>query len=505
MTKQFLLILLFSYAMLFTALSATGVETSVSSKEVVIGNPVQLKIKASGNRTAFPNIEMVGDAKVLGSSQRQHNSIIQINNQRTNSHFTTLVVTFEPKHNMTIPSYVVNIDGVEYKTDPIEIKVVKSNAPTSVSNGDPFTLTLKIDRHSVVAGEPLMATVFFSLKDGVRLSRNPEYNQPDFSGFFVKELENQKVYRKDGYQVNELVYMLTPKAEGNLTVGPATAKIAVSDGSRRDMFGRYFGTKWKSITSNIVDVEVKSKPDDVDLLGKFTIEGSVDKNQTKVNKPVNLTVTIEGEGSLEEFEFPEYESDDIAVYSDEAKVTTEIRDGKLYSKYVKKFVFISDHDFTIPSKNISVYDVENSKIKTLEMPEYDISVKGKSMVSTSSGALPDPKGIVQTNIEQEEKKKPRLPQNENVRFSWLTTLGAFLAGALLMYLLKFLPAILKSRKKSIYKESEALKILYAHINDSKEVEDMVRKLYARERGNKNIIIDKKVLKEMVERYVGNLS
>jgi hypothetical protein len=56
------------------------------------------------------------------------------------------------------------------------------------------------------------------------------------------------------------------------------------------------------------------------------------------------------------------------------------------------------------------------------------------------------------------------------------------------------------RSKSPYKESEALKILYAHINESKEVEDMVRKLYARKNGDKSVEIDKKILKELVERF-----
>ncbi|MGB5506279.1 MAG: hypothetical protein WBM70_06315, partial [Sulfurovum sp.] len=58
----------------------------------------------------------------------------------------------------------------------------------------------------------------------------------------------------------------------------------------------------------------------------------------------------------------------------------------------------------------------------------------------------------------------------------------------------------KSRSANPYKESEALKILYAHMSEDAKVEEMVRKLYARKNGDKSIEIDKKVLKEMVERF-----
>jgi len=68
-----------------------------------------------------------------------------------------------------------------------------------------------------------------------------------------------------------------------------------------------------------------------------------------------------------------------------------------------------------------------------------------------------------------------------------------------MYVLKYVSLSKFKRNKSPYKESEALKILYAHINESKEIEEMVRKLYAKKNGDKSVIIDKKLLKELVEK------
>ncbi len=77
--------------------------------------------------------------------------------------------------------------------------------------------------------------------------------------------------------------------------------------------------------------------------------------------------------------------------------------------------------------------------------------------------------------------------------------GAFALGVLVMMIVQRLPR-LKSKSTNPYKESEALKILYAHMGEDVDVEKMVRKLYARKNGDNTVEIDKKLLKEMVERF-----
>jgi len=493
MKKLFIL----SY-LLFNVLHAASVEAIVANKEVVQGNMAQLKIIAHGNRAAFPNITEIGGAKVMGRHQSSNNSISYINGKMTTDRSTSLVLTFAPEHDMIIPSYSVNIDGAVYKTDPIALKVVKSNAP-GVTNSNKFSLQLRADKKSVLVGEPFVVTVFFSISKNVRLSQNPNYTKPDFDGFFVKELGNEKTYMKGNYQVTELGYLLTPEKEGNFTIGPATAKVGVADTSRRDMFGRFFGTVWTPIASNTIDIEVKPAPQDTDLVGDFTIHSSIDKESVKANKPVNLTVQIEGEGNLEDFEFPAYEIDGVTIYSDDAKVETQIINKQLKSTYVKTFVFISDHDFKIPSKSISVYDTKTKEVKHLEIPSYDVKVEGSKAVTMPQS--PSAAGIVQTDIKPQtaNDQDSAAPNSKSPQeMVWWMPAVAFVLGMLVMYLAKYLPTW--KRKPSPFKEEEALKILYGHMSDDKEVEEMVRKLYAKKNGDKSVQIDKKKLKAMVERF-----
>ena len=497
--KKLLFILFTIHYSLFTFLYAGSVTAEVSQKEVVEGNTVQLRIKATGNRAEFPNIQSIDGTKVLGRSQTQNNSISYINGKMSNEHSTSLILTFAPQHDITIPSYGVTIDGKVYKTDPIKVKVVKATAP-GVSSSVKYSLQMRADKKEVIVGEPLVVTVYFSLKTGVRLADNPQYSKPEFKGFFVKEVNDPRAYIKGDQQIQELRYILTPQKEGTYTVGPATAKISEVDRSRRDMFGRFFGGNMKSIASNTLTITVKPKPADTDLVGDFTLESHLDHKETKANKPVNLTVRIEGEGSLEDFDLSDYEIDGVTVYSDDPKVDSTLSGDKLKSTFVKSFAFISDHDFTIPERSISVYDTKNGKVTTLEIPSYEVKVVGGQTVAAAAPAENRTDGKVQTNLKQPAAAEKTVEKKVEVeRVAWWVLLLAFLAGMLSMYLLQLLPKF-KGGHGSPFKESEALKILYAHINDDKEAEAMVRKLYAKKNGDKSVIIDKKELKALVEKY-----
>ncbi len=501
--KKLLFILFTIHYSLFTLLNAAGVEAVLSQSEVVQGNPVQLKIIAEGDRAQFPQIRVIDGVPVEGRSQTQHTSLQIINGKSTVAHTTNLVLTFTPKKDMQIPSYTVKIDGKNYQTKPLQLKVMKSTAPKGVSSGQ-FSLTMKADKKEVIVGEPLLVTVYFSLRNDVRLSDNPQYNRPAFKGFFVKEVQDEKSYFKGDHRITELRYILIPQKEGHYTIEPATAKIGMADTSRRDIFGRFFGTIWKPIASNALEIDVKPAPQDTDLVGRFYIESRIDKTTTKENKPVNLTVTIEGDGSLEDYEMPNYDIDGVTVYSDDAEVTTKVIGDKLKSTYVKKFAFISDHDFEIPARTLTAYDPQSKEVKTLEIPGYSITVEVKraaAVTSSTSQVKEDHSGEVQTDLKLPETQTPDsasmpVTQTKGDVVWWMAAL-AFLAGMVTMYLLgKFR----WKRTASPFKESEALKILYGHMSDDPEVEAMVRRLYAKKNGDKSVIIDKKELRALVEKY-----
>jgi len=481
------------------ALWADSVTASVSSTEVVSGNAVELRIIAVGDDPVFPKMQDINGHRVVSTRSGSNSSYSFINGKMKSEYSTTKTFTFVPDKDMTIPSYEIEIDGKQYKTEEIKIKMVKSAAVTGQNNSI-FSLEMKANKTSVMVGESLMVTVYFSLQNGVRLSQEVQFTPPTFSGFSATNVEELNAYNKGNYQVQEIRYILTAQKEGKMTIRPSHAKVGLVDRSRRDIFGMTFGTKWVQTASNSLEIEVLPQEKESDLIGDFTVDASIDSQEVKANKPVNLTVKIEGKGSLENFEFPKYEIDGVTVYSDEAKVETKVINGELYSTYSKSFAFISGENFTIPARSFSMLTPADHEIKALKVNAHNITIRA-DRTAVAASSKPHTAGVVQTKIEQPEQLKEVIVEKEvEVRsVAWWMLAVAFALGALFMLALRWLPK-LKNRSASPYKESEALKILYAHMSEDTEVETMVRKLYARKNGDKSVEIDKKILKEMVERF-----
>ncbi len=481
-------------------LFAGSVKATVDDTDVVEGNSVRVTLEASGSNVQFPVIDRVGSYPVEGVSNMSQSSMKMINGKMTQEHVKKQIVTFTPNKAMTIPAFSIQVDGETLKTDPIEIKVVKAAAPTPGTSRK-FSLDMVTNKKSVYVGEPLLLSVYFNESRQSDLMK-VAYQKPEVKDFFVKEVGEEKTYHKGGYLVHELRYLLTPKYEGNLTIEPARAKVAERGRRKDDFFGTFFDTPvWSQIVSSRVNVDVKPAPEETDLVGDLTLKETIDAVKVKANKPVNLTITISGEGNLEEFEGPSYDIDGVTIYSDDAKVESRLSGAELISSWEKKYVFIADHNFTIPSRSFSLFDYKSGKVKTLQTQAHQITVKGGKAAATVVHAAEPPAARAASSAEPVQAEQPKAA--EAFAFAadpWMLLL-AFGGGIILtLGTLKLLPLLKWKRRISPMRESEALKILYPHTNDNPQVEAMVRDLYAKKGGDKSIVIDKSVLKTLVDRY-----
>ena len=479
------------------------VKAVVSDREIIAGHFIQLKLRAIGDKVSFPKIEKIDGVKVLEKHERITNKFHYINGVLKKER-TTLVLTLAPYHDITIPSYEVEIDGRVYHTKPIKVRVAKASA-RNIEDSNRYVLHLRADKKSVIVGEPIVVHVYFSLKFGVRLADIPQYNKPAFKEFFTKEIGESKVYNEGNREITEHTYLLTPLYEGNYTLGPATAKIVLAGKNKRDMFGSSDTTR-VPIASNTSDIEVKEKPRESDLVGSFTIKNSLDRQKAEADKPVSLEVEIKGEGSLEDFEFPDYEISGVTVYSDEAETSVDVNGSLVRSTYRKKFVFVSDHSFTIPARHFSTYDTKSKTVKYLDLPSYDIEIEASSVpaVQKPHTKIPDvgktqavPKLSRKSMLDLDEEEEKVLQKAPSAPW-WMIAL-AFVLGMFAMFLLMLLPKMTRRRGSKNYTESKALKILYPHSGESREIEAMVGKLYAKKNGDKSVIIDRKALQEIVKR------
>jgi hypothetical protein len=482
-----------------TFMYAGSVIATVSETEVIRGDAVLLTITVVGEKSdKLPNIQEIAGIPVKGITRSSGSSYVFVNGQSKMEHTQTLTLEFIPENNMTIPAFQLQVDGVLKSTDLIEL-IVTDAVQGAKRGNENFELEIKVAKMKMYLGEPILVSIYFKQRTIIDLMQI-DYSPPAFKEFFNKQLDGEKTYEKGGYTIHELTYILTPKREGNLTLEPARARVA--ERKRQRQIGGWYADvpKWSNISSSSCVLEVL-KPSEVhDVLGDFKIKDTIDSLKVESNKPVNLQIEIIGEGNLEDYDGIVFDIPNVTIYSDDAKIESKLSVGKLQSRYLKSFVFIADHDFIIPAKSIRVFDYKRKKVKILKTKAYKIVVENGTKVATVPVVHTKQSVLLEPQIAVQSLKN-RL--ESFVMPSYVALVGAFVLGAILMFLMQYFPTLsfgTWKREKLGFDGHDALRILYPHIGESKEIEEMVRQLYGIKSGEKGIEIDRQALKIMVEKY-----
>ena len=477
---------------------AGSVEASVDTTELLRGDTVLLTITVVGEKSEkLPDMDTINGVTVDAVSRHSGSTFIQVNGQNKMEHTRTMTLEFKPLQSMTIPAFQIEVDGKVETTSAIALKVVDTLSESKRKNPH-FAMDMKLDKTKVYLGEPILATVYFKQRTVIDIMRL-EYEKPEFKDFFHKQVDGEDTYKKEGYTIHEINYLLIAKQEGNFTLEPARAKVAQR--VRQRQAGGWFADvpKWSNITSDSLNIEVIKPEGSYDLFGNFSVSETMDTIKAKANKPINLEIRIDGKGSLDDFEGIAFDIDGITIYSDDAKVNSTLIAKRLESHYIKRFVFIADHDFTIPSKTLRIFNYKTGKVKTVKTKAYDIKIEG-GRGAGSSTAVHTKKSLKTEKPRVEEKCEKGF---YSINLSYWILAGMFLLGSVVTVLFQYLFSLVYrkwKRKKLGFDGHEALRVLYPHIGKSKEVEAMVRKLYAVKNGEKGIKIDRELLKTMVNEY-----
>ncbi len=522
--QKILLTLLIMSSILWGA----GVKLRLSGTEVIEGSALEVQIIAEGKDIQFPDIKDIGGFPIEkeGISSKLESSYV--NGQFSSKSIKTLRFAFYPETDLTIPAFKVMIDGKEYHTKPVKITVVKPSAVTATSV-DGYSLHIRSNKQQVYVGEPFIITVDFFEPRNSSVSK-VEYTPPKFKGFFSQSLGEEKLKRTATGTIHELQYLVSAKKEGNLTIVPPKARVGIRSfsGVDRDPWGFFANDiQWHSVRAKGLEIEVKTLPSDVDLVGLFQIETHVDHTAVKPNTPVTYTIKISGEGNLDDLADPKFDIPGVTVYGDDPKVQSKVIGDKVVSAYERKYVFISDKDFTIPSFTFKSFDYLSKKSKRLTTKSYKIRVSGSAPVSNATSKVvttsKEP-GVAEKEVPMEMNHTALTKKEQNASiledtayyqeketksktaYSLWSLIMVFFAGVVSTLLVAKVFQWIKQRKGRLYRKhystQEALKILYPYTNRNKKVEAMVRKLYEHENGNSNTPIDNEELAKMIAQLRG---
>ena len=283
----------------------------------------------------------------------------------------------------------VLFNGVETRVNRKSIKVLKSRPKPKI-----IFLESGSSRESVYPGEGVDISYYLYIRDhAFNQIEQEEKKTPSFKNVFkrVKPIAAQpkKIFDTVAGQPfgKYLVYSIRAFAQkpGKIGVGPLKTEVRYRRGYNR--------VRTKTISSARLDIPVKELPLPIPntysgLVGKHTFELSVPRKRFIVNDPIELSLIIEGEGSLESIEAPSLLNDpNIEKFDAQSEIT--IDHGERTGRIKYNFTYLARSPLTLPSRKItfSTLNPDSGEYEHhfVEMPEIVVGGKAADMQKNDVG------------------------------------------------------------------------------------------------------------------------
>ncbi len=351
-------------------------QTRVSKKELSTNDRLRVSfdISTQGERIdqrSFTPPSFEGFQRIMGPSTSQEYSFI---NGRSSAKLSYSYVLQPLKTGtLTIGPARVVVDGQEYTTKPVSVKVVKgavsrsSSAPQANPNAPKSNnitvqekvqgafLVAEISKKNPYINEAVGLTYRLYIPKNYGVANYTETAQPQYNGFWVQDIDKNISGPYQG-EVNGKSYMyyvlrkklLFPQQSGKLTIKPLTLQIDLQVPVYRNFFGMRvpdFEMKRVKLTSGKKILQVKPLPKEgqpVDFsgaVGDFDFQTNITNNQVKSGEPVNVTVQVSGLGNLKLFDLPKLKAPDgLEVYEpkhiEHVKATFKGNKGTVQDEYI---------------------------------------------------------------------------------------------------------------------------------------------------------------------------
>jgi len=421
-----------------------NVEAFLDKNTIFSGDRVKLTIKADGKDIEFPQIDEIEGFPILNTSNSTQ--FVYINGKMSQTKSRSYY--FAPTKDIVIPSFNVKVDGKDFKTNELQLKVTKRVASR---DGEPIVLELNASKLNAKVGEPIELLLKFKVKHGTKIDR-VNIVPPKLENFWVEQSGREQRGIEGNYDVVTYKFLITPQKSGELKIPPTFVQIGKyvkNDNLFDDPFfdNSFFNQiKWSKVYSNGLKINVEPLPNNLELYGHFLITASVDKKVANANEPVNLTIKIEGEGNFDDIKKFNLQIPNAMIYNNEPKVEKKIINGKQKGLFIQKIAIVADSNYTIPSFELNYYDSQLKKPVTIKTNPIAITIKGVTNVGIKSKASKAKVEVAKEPDTNKQSSNIKESKEQNSTNGYLYLLVGFILGIFTMYLANQID--FKGKKKS---------------------------------------------------------
>jgi len=428
-TKKIQILLLLLVVLLTGNIAMTDAQVTFKASapaSVVEGEQFRLSyvLNREGRDLRLPDI--AGFDLLFGPSTSTSYSQRTINGKTTSESSVTYTYILMAKKagSFTIPAASITVDGSNYESNTLQIKVLppdetSSKSPASAGNQTEERSSSNSGTATVSAGDAFIRaivskdniyeqegfTITFRLYTTLNVVNFGKIQFPEFEGFMVEEVDvpvNQQLqmerYNGRNYFTADLrKTLLFPQRSGEMTIPAGSLEMVFSVPSGRKV-SSFFGPQEvmvdvkKAMKTNPLTVNVKplpaSKPASYsNAVGALSLKPAISTTETKANEAITLKLEISGTGNLKLIRNPEvtfpgnFEVYDPVV-NNSFNVTTNGLTGIRSIEYMA--IPRYEGEYTIPPVEFSYFDLNTNSYKTLTTPEYRLTIAKGDPGSTAT-------------------------------------------------------------------------------------------------------------------------
>jgi len=455
------------------AVSQASVSASLDKTAVKRGESVTLTLRVEGKSVVPPQISTLCGTGVERREDRELIGNVEGGFQKAQLYR----FHFRPESECVIEPIAIEVDGVESYSQPLNI-VVDGAGPEVQQE---VLLELRSSKRELYVGEPFEVELI--VKKGVGAEKKPSsLTAPEMQQIWVKHRFDTPPVKEGNYTVSSTRYHLAAQQAGSLQISPAEIKVA-TDYQMEDGWGNPREERvWESFYSNALELDVMPLPDEVALVGDFSIALEIDKREAEPNMPLGAEIVIHAAGNIEDIASLKPEISGVDVFAGEPAVERD--DEGVREIWRQPLTFVAANSFTIPAVVLVYFDPEDKHLKRVQTEPVQICVPAK------------PEPTVETEREG-------TPESEGVSRGWGVAL--YLSGfitALLLFMIpwkRWFSREMTPEKQAPEDDRRALILLLRH-REEEGVEKMILKLEARLYAGEETEIDRKALKRLLKRF-----
>ena len=351
MIKQSFLFIILFFIALTTSAQQAKFYAKVDTKEILEDSYLNIDFvleNAQGSGFTPPKFKDF----VVSSGLSQGTSMSNINGRVTRTSTYSYELTARKAGTYTIQPATIKVAGKNYKTAPVQIKVVKKKISAGSKGEDMF---IRIVLSDSIAYTGQQVTADFQLFTKLDVRSGNYMTKPEYEGFFVQEIHNIRaaskrvIYEGEEYVVKSLDRVaLFPQQTGTYDIGPFNFKIGVAaeNSNRR---GFFFGTqlKYYNVQTDgkkliVKNLAATAPPSFSGGVGTYQMSVNVAKRKITLDDAFTIVMQIVGDGDGRTVNPPAQEyHPDLDVYDPNIKSDESFESqGKWVNKKVFEYLIV---------------------------------------------------------------------------------------------------------------------------------------------------------------------